>query len=130
MEGMQRAKNVGREQSVHALSRNSTLPKSPLIHQPGSFQNLSFWGFYGGFIILSRLIKVLVIGDWNQFQALLLYPEVGRGWTPITWLAPVAMSPYSKIHFKCHLINRVKILQSFTTFRKFQKFGEQLSQEP
>lgn len=41
----------GKACRFHALSRPTTLSKSPRAHQPGSSSNLILLGFYEGFII-------------------------------------------------------------------------------
>ena len=56
-----------KECGVSVLSWISeTLPESTGVCQPRSPLTLILWGFYGGFIICTRLIKSLITADWIQ----------------------------------------------------------------
>ena len=58
---------MGKECGVSVLSWSSeTLPESTGVCQPRSPLTLILWGFYGGFITCTRLIKSLITADWIQ----------------------------------------------------------------
>lgn len=62
MEEIHRSRDEEKGPGASLLSGRTTVPQSLCVHQPRSYRMMSFWGFYGGFIFQTGLIKSLAIG--------------------------------------------------------------------
>ena len=66
MRVLYRAKCGERTWSYHVLSKCTTLPKSPHVHQHRSSLISFLVGFSGGFVAQAWWVKTLAISDWIQ----------------------------------------------------------------
>lgn len=108
---MHRARCMGRAEGHHILSRSTTLPKSPQIHQSRSSLNPTVLWFYGGFLHTQDWLNHWPLAIELHFQPLLT-PWRWEGGIEysnplITWLVLLAISPHPwviKVLSKSHSV--------------------------
>lgn len=102
---MHRARYVERSQNFYVLSRHTSIPESPFVHQ---IQKLSkptpFGQFYGCFIIIDMVDLIIDYRTWIQPPSPLLSPEVRR--LSFCQLTTPPHLPW--VHSRSNLINITK----------------------
>lgn len=118
-------------QSFHALSRQTTLPSPPHVHQPEF--SLREWSWVSSFWVLTE--ASLHRQDWLSHWPFIVQPpaplpslevrELGRTKSSnlqIIWFFPLKTSPHLWVFSKSHLTNMTKTSLSLSSLKKFQQF--------
>ena len=119
-----------RVRSFHALSRQTTLPSPPHVHQPEF--SLREWSWVSSFWVLTE--ASLHRQDWLSHWPFIVQPpaplpslevrELGRTKSSnlqIIWFFPLKTSPHLWVFSKSHLTNMTKTSLSLSSLKKFQQ---------